>query len=157
MIKRLLIVMVALLAPAAGADFSLRLDRLTEAFRLLPEKDQPVLDQAIRLVQQGEHAAALLRLTDLNKSHPTNSSLRVLTAYAMIQAGNLLGAYAEAEKAHHAPNGNSYKCWFYAKIALLTGNDTICRRELEHARKAGDMPAEVKTLEQEMKARKRKG
>ena len=156
-LMRLLTLLLFSLIPAQAAVFDLRFDKLTEALQILPDADTSSVNEVISLIKAGRNDDALKKLNMLNMGNPENSSLRVLTAYTLFQIGNLVGALQEADKAHEAPNGNSYKCWFYAKIALLTGNDTICRRELEHARKAGDMPAEVKTLEQEMKARKRKG
>ncbi len=145
----------------AEAGFDLRWDRLVAAIGLLPDGDRPSVDQAIALIKKGEHGAALLRLTELNRGSPNNSSLRLLTAYAMLQAGNLLGALQEAEQAHEAPNGNSYKCWIYSKIALLTGKQDLCKRELGHVKKVGDLPKEAKALEQELdremkKARQKK-
>jgi hypothetical protein len=141
----------------AEIGFDLRWDRLVAAIGLLPEGDRPSVDQAIALIKKGEHGAALLRLSELNRSSPSNSSLRMLTAYAMLQAGNLLGALQEAEQAHEAPNGNSYKCWLYSKIALLTGKPELCRRELDHVKKVGDLPKEAKSLEQELNRETSKG
>jgi hypothetical protein len=65
--------------------------------------------------------------------------------------GNLVGAFEEAKKAESAPNGNSYKCWFLAKVAVLAGDRKVCRRELKHVKQAGDMVAEVTALERELK------
>jgi predicted Zn-dependent protease len=140
--------------PAAALDFDLRFDRLAEAVGLLPEASRGPVDEVIRLIKKGENQEALHRLTELNAANPENSSLRVLTAYATLQLGNALGALEEAGKAHDAPNGNSYKCWFYGKVALLNGKNNLCKRELGHVKHAGDLPNEAKSLENEMKRKK---
>jgi Flp pilus assembly protein TadD len=140
--------------PAPAADFDLRFDRLSEAFTLLPEADRMSTNEVIALIRRGDHNDALARLQKLNAGHPDNSSLRVLTAYALLQVGNLVGAFDEAQKAHSAPNGNSYKCWFFSKIALLNGDIQTCKRELAHVKHAGDLRAEAKALEQDLKKRK---
>ncbi len=139
--------------PASAVTFDLRLDRLAEAFGILPEHDRKAVDEIISLIKRGENNDAYQRLHELNKTNPSNSSLRVLTSYALLQLGNAIGALEEADKAHDAPNGNSYKCLFYAKIAFLNGKSEACKRELSHVRKVGDMPKEVKALEKEMKGK----
>lgn len=143
----------SLWTPARAIDFDLRLDRLAEALGLLPEDDRKSVDEIIQFIKRGENTDAFNRLNDLNKTNPSNSSLRVLTSYALLQLGNAIGALEEADKAHEAPNGNSYKCLFYAKIAFLNGKLDACKRELGHVRKVGDMPKEVKALEKEMKGK----
>lgn len=130
--------------------FDLNYSRLEGALNQLSSGDRIAVDDAIRLVRDGEHSLALARLSELNTANPANSSLRILASYALVLAGNLVGAFAEAEKAHDAPNGDSYKCWFFAKIALLNGKTDQCERELEHVRKAGDMIAEVQAIEAEL-------
>lgn len=139
---------------AAAAPFELRFDRLTEALGLLPDADRSSVNEVIDLIKKGDHPGALSRLNELNRSNPENSSLRLLTSYAMLQLGNILGAYEEAHHAHDASNGNSYKCWFLSKLALVNGKDAVCKRELKHVKKVGDMPQEAKALEQELKAKK---
>jgi predicted Zn-dependent protease len=151
----LTIFVLSLLAlPADAASFDLRFDRLGEALGLLPEADQRSVDEVVALIKRGDNDGALKRLNELNKGNPDNSSLRVLTGYALLQIGNVLGALEQADKAHEASNGNSYKCWFYSKIALLSGKPDLCKRELNHVKKVGDMPAEAKALEQELKKKK---
>lgn len=142
------------IAPVHAASFDLRFDRLADALGLLPTSDRSAVDGVIDLIKKGDHETALTRLNELNRANPDNSSLRLLTSYAMLELGNLLGAYEQAEKAHEAGNGNSYKCWFYSKLAFLKGDTTACKRELNHVKKAGDMPAEVKALEKELKSKK---
>jgi Flp pilus assembly protein TadD len=118
---------------------------------MLGASDRNVVRDAISLLKRGDHLLALSRLTAIKDQNPDNSSLRILASYALLQAGNLLGAFEEAEAAHNASNGNSYKCWFLAKVSLLAGNKESCRRELDHVKKAGDMVAEVRELEKELK------
>ena len=134
----------------------LRFDRLASALTLLSDTDRKIVDEAAQLIREGEHAGALARLSTLTHSNPENSSLRILMAYAQLQLGNLTGALDEAKKAHEAPNGNSYRCYFLAKIAFLTGDNITCRRELNHAKNAGDMPEEVRQLQNDLKKAKAK-
>jgi len=139
-------------ALGAGPDkFALRFDRLEPALDVLSAADRDTVSDAINLIKSGENVLALSRLSSLKQASPKNSSLRILAAYALLQTGNALGAFEEAEKAHDAPDGNSYKCWFLAKVALLSGKRAVCERELEHVRGAADMVAEAKQLERELK------
>ncbi|MGA2742678.1 MAG: tetratricopeptide repeat protein [Bryobacteraceae bacterium] len=147
----------ALAAPPQSApSMDLRFDRLTSALTLLGDSDRKIVDEAVQLIREGEHVGALARLSTLTHSNPDNSSLRILMAYAQLQLGNLTGALDEAKKAHDAPNGNSYRCYFLAKIAFLTGDSVTCRRELNHAKNAGDMPEEVRQLQNDLKKAKAK-
>ena len=132
------------------AEVELRVEKLGEALKLLRPDERPVVDQAVEQIKKGMHTAALATLSSLSKANPDNSSLRILTAYALLQAGNLVGAFDEAKKAEAAPNGNSYKCWFLAKVALLAGDQFACKREVGHLKKDGDMAA-VKALEKELR------
>ena len=143
-------------APPPPPSMDLRFDRLASALTLLNDSDRKIVDEAVQLIRQGEHAGALARLSTLTHSNPENSSLRILMAYAQLQLGNLTGALDEAKKAHEAPNGNSYKCYFLAKIAFLAGDNVTCRRELNHAKNAGDMPEEVRQLQNDLKKAKAK-
>jgi Flp pilus assembly protein TadD len=147
---------LALAAPPPTPTMELRFDRLASALTLLNDADRKVVDEAAQLIREGEHAGALARLSTLTHSNPDNSSLRILMAYAQLQLGNLTGALDEAKKAHEAPNGNSYRCYFLAKIAFLTGDTVTCRRELNHAKNAGDMPDEVRQLQNDLKKAKTK-
>jgi len=140
--------------PAGGMD--LRFDRLASALKLLNDSDRMIVDQAVQLIKEGENVGALARLSSLTNSNPENSSLRILMAYVQLQLGNLTGAFDEAKKAHDAPNGNSYRCYFLAKIAFLTGDKVTCRRELNHVKNAGDMPGAVRELEKDLKQTKTK-
>jgi Flp pilus assembly protein TadD len=142
--------------PAPAPAVELRFDRLASALTLLNDSDRKIVDQAAQLIREGEHAGALARLSALTLANPDNSSLRILIAYAQLQLGNLTGSLDEAKKAHQAPNGDSYRCYFLAKIAFLTGDTAICRRELDHVRNAGDMPDEVRQLQNDLKKAKTK-
>ena len=147
---------LALAAPPPAPSMDLRFDRLASALTLLSDADRKIVDQAAQLIREGEHAGALARLSALTLANPDNSSLRILIAYAQLQLGNLTGSLDEAKKAHQAPNGDSYRCYFLAKIAFLTGDTAICRRELDHVRNAGDMPDEVRQLQNDLKKAKTK-
>lgn len=140
-----------LAAASAPADtFDLDHARLAPALDELTEGERHAVGDAIALIRNDEHGLALARLSSLKQANPQNSSLRILAAYALLQVGNLVGAFEEAEKAHTAPNGNSYRCWFLAKVALLNGKKSRCERELEHLKRIGDMAAEAAELEKEL-------
>jgi Flp pilus assembly protein TadD len=142
--------------PPAPPTLELQYDRLASALTLLSDADRKIVSEAVQLIREGEHVGALARLSTLTHSNPDNSSLRILAAYAQLQLGNLTGALDEAKKAHDAPNGNSYRCYFLAKIAFLTGDNATCRRELNHTKNAGDMPEEVRQLQSDLKKAKSK-
>ncbi len=129
--------------------FDLHYDRLSGPLDALSPAERDAVGDTIALIRKGEHALALARLSSLNEAHPQNSSLRILTSYALLQTGNLVGAFEEAERAHEAPDRMTYKCWFLGKVALLTGHQQVCERELHHLERAGDMLAETNQLRQE--------
>jgi len=143
-----------LLSPLAGpslcASVDLRMEPLADSLKLLKSEERTAVEQAVEFIRRGENTTALARLSTLTGANPQNSSLRILSAYALLQLGNFLGAFEEAKKAEAAPNGNSYKCWFLAKVALLAGDKEVCRRELEHARKAGHLASDIKAIEKEL-------
>ena len=145
--------LILLPLPGRAAGFDLNFQRLAESLRLISTKDRQAVEEAVELVRRGENMLALVKLTALSKTNPNNSSVRIATAWALLQAGNLLGAFEEAKKAEAAPDGNSYKCWFLAKVAWLSGNKQVCRHELKHVKAAGDMAAEVKSFENEIKGK----
>lgn len=135
-----------------ASDVKLDESRLAGPLTLLSADDQKIVDGAIRLIRSGDHVLALVRLAELNRKTPDNSSLRILTAYTQLQLANLMGAFEEATKAEAAPNGDSYKCVFLARIALLRGRLPICRRELGHARQAREVADdELKRLENDLR------
>ena len=59
----------------------------------------------------------------------------------------------QATQAESSPNGNSYKCYFRAKLALLTGDKVTCQRELEHLRGVGDKEG-ARQIASELKRKK---
>lgn len=147
----LLIVVLARLGFAESPKLELAADQLADPLKLLKDQDRSIVEQAIQLIRSGNHSLALVRLTSLNANNPQNSSLHILAAYAQLHLGNLLGAFDESKKAERAPNGNSYKCYFLAKIALLNGNKKVFQRELKHVKGAGDRQAEARELDKELK------
>jgi Flp pilus assembly protein TadD len=160
-IRNVLLMLVLMAAPCVAASpapptMPLQFDRLTSALTLLSDADRKVVNDAALLIREGEYAGALARLSTLTHQSTDNSSLRILMAYAQLQLGNLTGAFDEAMKAHEAPNGNGYKCYFLAKIAFLTGDNVTCRRELNHAKNAGEPSEEVRQLQSDLKKAKTK-
>jgi hypothetical protein len=136
---------------ATGPQFQLDYSRLDTALGPLSNEERKAVSDTMELIKSGKHSLALVRLFELNERNPANSSLRILASYALLQGGNLIGAFEEAEKAHKAADGNSYKCWFMAKVALLNGKPEVCARELGHVKGVGDMPVEAAQLEKEMR------
>ena len=147
---------IGMMRAAQPPAMELRFDRLASALTLMNDADRKIVEESAQLIREGESAGALARLSALTHSNPENSSLRILIAFAQLQLGNLTGALEEAKKAHDAPNGNSYRCYFLAKIAFLTGDKITCQRELTHAKNAGDMPEDVRKLENDVKRAKNK-
>ena len=139
------------LVPAVSQSpgFDLDYARLSGPLGELSGADRDTVRDTIELIKQGEHTLALNRLSSLNQSNPQNSSLHILASYALLQAGNLVSAFGEAEKAHATPDRTSYKCWFLAKVAMLNGNKSVSEREVHHVEGAGDMVAQAKELERE--------
>jgi Flp pilus assembly protein TadD len=149
-------VSLAMAAPPAAPAMDLRFDRLTSALNLMSAADHKIVGEAAQLIREGQYLGALARLSALTHLNADNSSLRILLGYVQLQLGNLTGALDEAKKAHDAPNGDSYRCYFLAKIAFLTGDKVSCRRELNHVKNAGDMPTEVRQLQNDLKQPKAK-
>jgi Flp pilus assembly protein TadD len=137
---------------AGAAGFDLRLDLLTKPLSGLAPGDRRLVDESIALIKQGEHAKALAVLSEVNKN-TTNPGLKVILSYALLQVGDKVGAFGEAAKAESAQGANSYVCYFLAKVAAITGDQAACQRELEHVKKSGELKAEVKALEKELKAK----
>lgn len=134
-----LLALTCLLAVTTCTRPPLQLDysQLDGPLESLAHQDRDAVQDAIQLIQRGEHSLALARLSSLNKRNPSNSSLRILTSYALLQAGNFTGAFEEAEKAHAAPDRLAYKCWFLGKVAELSGNQEVADREMAHLEKVG--------------------
>jgi hypothetical protein len=76
--------------------------------------------------------------------------LHVLVSYALLQIGNKLGAFDEEKQEEASPDHTGYVCYFFAKIAFLTGDNATCRRELGHVKSLGVHKEEVKQLESEV-------
>ncbi len=113
--------------------------------------DVDTIQDTIRLIQNGEHTLALNRLSALSERYPENSALRILLSYVLLETGNLVGAFEQAEAAHEMDGEDPYKCWYLAKVALMTGHMGMCHRELAHLREAGGMEDKVSELEGELK------
>ncbi|MBK9168365.1 MAG: hypothetical protein IPM24_12970 [Bryobacterales bacterium] len=135
---------------ADAADFALRFDMLRPSLERLTGDDRPSVDAAIEMIRQGEHQAALVRLAAARERNPKNSSLGILSAYALLQLGNLAGAFDQARAAEKAPDHNVYTCWFLAKVALLKGDRSTCQRELGHVRSSKQLAAEAGELQAEL-------
>ena len=147
----LLLLLLTAGAGFAAEPFSLNYAKLNDSAKNLSPEDRSAEYAAVDLIRAGNYSLALSQLAALRKSNPNNSSVRILASYALLLAGNLVGAFDEARRAHDAPDGNSYKCWFLAKIALLNGQTAACEREVEHLKKAGDMVAETEALQKELR------
>jgi hypothetical protein len=94
--------------------------------------DGEVVNETIRLIQQKEHAAALVNLTRLSANNPTNAALRVLRGYVLLELSNVTGSLEEARIAEESGSRTAYKCWFLAQVAYLAGDKALCRREIGH-------------------------
>ena len=145
--KQVMVLLLMLAGSLYPAPIELPLKSISEPMRALPDAQRRTLDRAISLVRRGEHLAALSVLQEMAKSTPGSSAVRVVLSYALLQAGNVAGAFDEARLAESAPDRNSYMCVFLAKIALLAGDTSTCKREIEHARSTGKHGKEVKELE----------
>jgi Flp pilus assembly protein TadD len=142
--------MLLLSCAAFAAGPELKLKRMNPSLNALSRSERSAVDRAVSLIRKGEHTAALAQLTELTRSNPNNSSVRVVLAYALLQAGNLAGAFDHAKLAEAAPDHNSYVCLFLARVAWLAGDTGSCRRELGHVRAAGTDKAEADALERQL-------
>jgi thioredoxin-like negative regulator of GroEL len=124
------------LAPAAAAEFPLQFDRLTKFFDRVSPSERSTLDDSIDLLKKGDHSLALIKLKELTQANSTNAGLRVLLAYALLNAGNQLGAFNEAKRAERDGH-DSYVCLFLAKVAYIAGDPSVCKREVKHVKKVG--------------------
>jgi hypothetical protein len=134
-------------------QFDLDYDVLELPLSAVREGDRDAVADTVQLIRKGEHSLALDRLSALTANNPENSGLRILASYALLQTGNLVGAFEEAEKGHQAPQRFGYKCWFLGKVALLNGDRHTCEREIAHVHGVGGMEAEARELEQELAKR----
>ena len=53
------------------------------------------VEQAVVLLRQGDYSLALLRLTSENKDTSVPAQARIFSAFALLVAGNTLGAFPE--------------------------------------------------------------
>jgi Flp pilus assembly protein TadD len=153
---RLFFALAVLVLPATAAQpapFTLQTERLQAAIAQLGQTDRETVTEALEMIRRGEDSLALARLNPLTKRNPANSSLRIISAYAMLQLGNLLGAFEEARRAEETGGADAYKCWFLAKVSFLAGKDAVCRRELKHLKGGGELAPEVEQLTAELAAR----
>jgi predicted Zn-dependent protease len=134
----------------AAAEPQLKLKRLRPSLASLTRGERGTVDRAVALIRKGEHTAALAQLTELTRDNPNNSAVRVVLAYALLQAGNLAGAFQHATQAEAAPDHNSYVCLFLARVAWLVGDTEACRRELGHVRAAGTDRGDADALERQL-------
>jgi hypothetical protein len=148
----------ARLVPAQGsASFPLRFDLLAASLASLPSNERQRIDSAIGLIRKGEHLAALAPLLEVTRSNPQVSGARVVLAYAMLQAGNLAGAFEHARQAEKSSDRTTYVCLFLARLAALVGNTDVCRRELKHISGDAQLRADAQDVERQLEARKGKG
>jgi predicted Zn-dependent protease len=110
----------------------LQLRELTLPLQNLSSSDHQVVDEAIAALRRSEHAVALANLTRLTASNPSNSSLRVLRAFALLELGNVTGALADSKLAEGTGEHAAWRCWFLAQVAMAAGNKPLCRREIKH-------------------------
>jgi len=138
-----------------AAQLNLEYSALTSTIDKLSDSDRMTVYDAIALIKKGNNGQALARLNALNDRQPDNSAIRILTAYALLQVGNLLGAFENAQAAEKTPGGNAYACWFLAKVALLSGRNEVCRREMSHLEKGGAPAAQIRELRAELTAKEK--
>lgn len=141
--------------PAYGAlgVEDLKLDRLAKPITSLSVEERRIFDEAIGLIRAGNHSLALARLSGLKEANPKNSAVRVASSYVLLQAGNLLGAFEDAEKAESG-EANGYLCWFLAKVSLATGQTAACKREVEHLKTVPEYREAAKEIEKELKKKR---
>ena len=114
----------------------------------LNNADRKTVEDTMALMKRGDHRLALVRLSALNDRNPSNSSLRLLSSYALLQLGNLAESLAEAQRAHDAADHGVYQCYVLAHVAAINGNKEVAQREIGHVKGAGDaaMKAEMEVL-----------
>ncbi len=132
--RQLLLLFVLAIPALAVENFDLQYGRLATSLAGLSTQDQSAVQDAIAQIRKGDNKLALVRLSELNKENPKNSSLRILTAYALLRTGDMIGALDNAKQGEAYDNPDGYKCWFLAKVAYLAGDAPICKREIGHAR-----------------------
>jgi hypothetical protein len=115
-----------------GSRIELSIQELWEPLRDLSPSDERAFNEAVTLIQQKQHLAALEVLTLLVRSNPANSSVHLARAYVLLELGNVAGALGDAKQAEESGTHTAYKCWFLARVAYLAGNKPLCRREIKH-------------------------
>ncbi len=120
------------LPPTPNVRPELDLKALAGPLEDLTPEDKKVVDEAIKLIHDNRDADALTSLTKLTRTNPKNTTVRVLRAYALLELGNLAGALSDATFAESSGVPATYKCWFLAQVAYLSGNKPLCRREIKH-------------------------
>lgn len=130
----------------------LNLKALAEPLQDLNPEEKRVVDEAIGLIREMRDAEALAHLTNLTRSNPSNSTIRVLRAYALLELGNLTGALDDATVAEASGIRASYKCWFLAQVAFLAGNKPLCRREIKHLSRDSTYGSEAEKLHRTLDA-----
>ena len=111
---------------------SIDLAALSEPLQDLSPRERSLVEDAAGLIRENRHAEALATLTQLTKSNPKNSAVRVLRAYALLELGNVTDALVDASTAEGSGGHSAYKCWFLAQVAYLAGDKPLCRREIKH-------------------------
>lgn len=128
----------------------LDLNAMGEPLKDVKAGDREVVDQTIRLIQQNQHAAALVNLTKLTSNNPQNEALRVLRGYVLLEVGNVTGSLEEARIAEDSGSHTAYKCWFLAQVAYVAGDKPLCRREIGHLAGSPEYGAKARRLSQEL-------
>ena len=150
MLHRTLILLFLSLASMQAALFELKFNNLKPSLSRLSPEETKIVDRSIGLIRKGENTLALAQLSTLSKANPSNSALQVLMSYALLQIGNKLGAFDAAKQAEASPDHTGYVCYFFAKVAFLTGDSATCKREIAHVKSLGLHKKEIKELESEV-------
>jgi Flp pilus assembly protein TadD len=149
---RLYVLLILFAAPALqGSGFDLDTGAMKSSLGNLAASERGTIDRALGLIKKGQHTAAFAQLSELSRNNPNNSAARVVLAYALLQAGNLAGAFEHAQQAEAAADHNSYVCLFLARIAYIAGDRAICEREIKHVKKSKTYRTEVAQIERDLK------
>ena len=133
---------------AASPELHFDYARIAGPLASLDDADRKTVEDTVALMKRGDHKLALVRLSALNDRNPSNSSLRLLSSYALLQMGNLAESLSEAQRAHDAADHGVYQCYVLAHVAAINGKKDVARREIEHVNSAGDpaMRADMESL-----------
>ena len=80
--------------PAAGA-----VEVAAERIAGFHPKGSVAVEQAVELIRHGDYSLALLRMSSETKDTSMPKQARILSAYALLVAGNTLGAFPAAGRA----------------------------------------------------------